>query len=65
MDDLILYREAQRAEARRRHEEYRYAEFHLITSVQTDMARNIWSPDLGMVPSDFVLAAPRAVPSDL
>ncbi|WIE60946.1 hypothetical protein DEI97_014490 [Curtobacterium sp. MCLR17_032] len=65
LDEMIDYLAHQRAESRRRNEEHRYAEFHLVTGVQTSMARSIWFPNLGAVPSDTVLTALRAVPADL
>lgn len=64
LTSTISFLADQRAEARRRREPEVYAEFHVITGVQTDMSRFIVMPGLGIVPSHLMREALRSVPAD-
>jgi hypothetical protein len=62
--DTVHFLDSQRAEARRRAEPEVYAQFHLMTGVQSDMFRAIIMPGLGIISSPVMREALRRVPAD-
>ena len=62
--DTVHFLMFQRAEARRRDEPEVYAEFHLMTGIQSDMSKAIFMPGLGIVPSPVMREALRIVHAD-
>ncbi|MBO1902249.1 hypothetical protein J4H92_09855 [Leucobacter weissii] len=64
LDETVSFLKGQREESRRREEPEIYAEFHILTGIQSDMSKVILMNGFGVIPSFIMLQALRLVPAD-